>query len=162
MNILAAIASRAEQLPVFFQKINIALKAGKARALDGTFFENELKDLLGELLPCLPVEAQQGRRRQESRLFVYLGESIPGAHHLTYVTAKHPVVHLLSEGIGNFVAELNGQVGDAAGSIKPVALGANGLGGAGIDTASAAAAVIFEWRVIGQREVEDYFGQKKP
>lgn len=58
MSIFAAIARRAEPLPVFFQKINIALKAGKARALDGTFFKNELKDLLGKFFPRLPVEAQ--------------------------------------------------------------------------------------------------------
>ncbi len=159
---LAAIARRAWPLAVFFQKINIALKAGKARALDGTFLKNLLKDFFGKLLPISPVEAQQGWRRQKSGLFVYFGKSIPGADYLAYITAKHPVVHLLRKGVGNFVAELYGQIGDAARSVEPVALRADGLGRTGINAASAASAIIFERGVIGQREVEDYFGQKKP
>lgn len=98
--------------------------------------------------------------RIEGGCFVGSSETIPGAHVLADIAAKHPILELpLNFGRNGFF-QLNGKIGNALTAVNHV--GANdGIGRAGVDATRTGAAIVRYWAIGFQFKVENQLANEE-
>ena len=85
--------------------------------------------------------------------------AVPGADFLANIAAKEPIALRRAQRLGGGAAQLDGGVGQAAAGIELIGRG-EGIGGTGVQTGAATAAVVGLLRIVGQRQVGQHHPQK--
>src|SRR5680860_610145 len=96
------------------------------------------------------------------RWFIMRGRKpVPWAYFLTDVAAKDPVLHLPVKHIRYSPLFFDGCIRDALAPVQKIPLLVNSIRGTGIDTSPAGAAIILDWLIVSQFDVDEYLPQKK-
>ncbi len=141
---------------------NVAEEAGVAGAVDRGVAEELLELGFGKTRHCFKRRGKVGGG--EGGLRSVWSLTVPGADVLTNVTAEDVGAHAAAMLFGDWPAEFDGQVGDAAAGIdgpSPVE-GDDCLGGARFDTAVTGAAAVRGRAIGGEIERREDLAQEKP
>ena len=85
---------------------------------------------------------------------------VPGTHLLTEVTAKHPVVKLARHGLGQGIAQLDGEIADAPAAVYHLRPD-DSLRGADVDAPRAVSTVVGNGSVRRQVQVDQNFPEEE-
>src|SRR5438105_5826314 len=89
------------------------------------------------------------------------GEAVPGTHRLAVIAAIDAVANERPQLFRDCAFMLDGEIRDAAARIELVRPG-DGACGAYVDAALAAAAMLFNRRIAGKRQIGVHLAEKKP